>query len=297
MFEVKYFDKNYSTTSLLTKEKPILEQKPEYKIESKLFLPPNSERKGEGGLRTKGYFKKSYDNKPLISVVTVVYNGEKYLEQTIKSVIGQTYDNIEYIIIDGGSTDETLDIIKKHEDQIDYWVSEPDEGISDAFNKGILLATGEYLNFLNAGDLYINKHILQNMKKYFREPNKIVTAFSKFGRHTIPSEKPDNNDILFKKAYLSHQASFIHLELFKKYGLYSTSYNLRMDYEWWMRVLRENDFLFIDDIIIDYAEGGISGSNRFLFFKEEFQADLKYLPVKTAFPKMLRIMRDELWKK
>ena len=135
-------DENFSTTQLLTQEKPILEQNAEDKFETILFLPESENRKGEGGLRTKGYFKKSYDDKPLISIITVVFNGERYLEQTIQSVIDQTYDNVEYIIIDGGSTDGTLDIIKKYEDKIDYWVSEKDNGIYDAMNKGIKVCYG-----------------------------------------------------------------------------------------------------------------------------------------------------------
>jgi len=104
--EIVCLDKNYSTTRLVTKNKP------DEKSGTALFLPKNEERKGEGGLRIKGYFKKSYPNKPLITVVTVVFNGEKYLEETIKSIIEQTYDNVEYLIIDGGSTDNTLNIIK-----------------------------------------------------------------------------------------------------------------------------------------------------------------------------------------
>ena len=104
--ETVCLDKNYSTTRLVTKNKP------DEKSGTTLFLPKNEERKGEGGLRTKGYFKKSYPDKPLVTVITVVFNGEKYLEETIKSVVEQTYDNVEYLIIDGGSTDNTLNIIK-----------------------------------------------------------------------------------------------------------------------------------------------------------------------------------------
>ena len=100
-------------------------------------------------------------NNPLISVVTVSYNAVSVIEQTIFSVINQTYPNVEYIIIDGGSTDGTVDIIKKYADKITYWVSEPDKGIYDAMNKGIELATGEWINFMNAGDSFYSFSILE----------------------------------------------------------------------------------------------------------------------------------------
>jgi len=188
--------------------------KPEEKFETKLFLPIGEVRKGEGGLRTKGYFKFSYkyvnntwmivdyygntltkvpdeiDAKineyiqlteniaikelPLITVITVVYNGEKYLEQTIQSVINQTYPNVEYIIIDGGSTDGTIDLIKKYEDYIDYWVSEKDKGIYDAMNKGIEISFGNWLYFLNCNDLFLENNILSKVFKYFDKKNKAV---------------------------------------------------------------------------------------------------------------------------
>jgi DNA-binding NarL/FixJ family response regulator len=108
MTNIICLDEKYSTTRLATKEKPEIVNDPEDKFETVLFLPESESRKGEGGLRAKGYFKKSYDDKSLISIITVVFNGEKYLEETIQSVINQTYDNVEYIIIDGGSTDGTL---------------------------------------------------------------------------------------------------------------------------------------------------------------------------------------------
>lgn len=90
------------------------------------------------------------DIKPLITVITAVYNGEAYLEKTILSVINQTYENVEYIIIDGGSTDGTIDIIKKCESKINYWISEADNGIYNAMNKSIKLATSDWINFINA---------------------------------------------------------------------------------------------------------------------------------------------------
>jgi hypothetical protein len=125
------FKLNFPEFGIINSKIPAKEDE---KFDTYLFLPEGENRQGEGGLRIKGYFKKSLDNKPSISIITVVYNGEKYLEETIKSVITQTYDNVEYIIIDGGSTDGTLDIIKKYEDYIDYWVSEKDGGMYNAIN-------------------------------------------------------------------------------------------------------------------------------------------------------------------
>src|SRR5688500_14665300 len=94
------------------------------------------------------------ENTPLVSVITVVYYGEKYIDAVIKSVLNQTYNYIEYIIIDGGSSDNTISIIKKYERQISFWVSENDEGISDAFNKGITKARGEIIGIINSDDWY-----------------------------------------------------------------------------------------------------------------------------------------------
>ena len=129
-------------------------------------------------------------NNPLISVVTVSYNAVSTIEQTILSVINQTYPHIEYIIIDGGSTYGTVDIIKKYADKIAYWVSEPDKGIYDAMNKGIKVATGEWINFMNSGDcLYRNDTIEKILNKSSTTNNvsiiygKTMKIFEKYCRH------------------------------------------------------------------------------------------------------------------
>lgn len=150
----------YSTTSQMTIENPIIENLGGEKFEATPFVPEGEGGDRKGGLRAQGSFKISLIDKPLISVITVVFNGEQFLEKTLLSIINQTYDNVEYIIIDGGSTDGTLDVIRKYEHAIDYWVSEPDSGIFGAMNKGVDAATGDYVYFLNAGDHFYSTSTL-----------------------------------------------------------------------------------------------------------------------------------------
>ena len=128
-------------------------------------------------------------NYPLISVITVSYNAVLTIEQTILSVINQTYLNIEYIIIDGGSTDGTVNVIKKYADKIAYWVSESDKGIYDAMNKGIAYSHGEYCNFINAGDKFCSSSILKHVsEKSLRVPENFLRTQVISHRLQIPSE-------------------------------------------------------------------------------------------------------------
>lgn len=256
-------DENYSTTRLVTQEKPDIINKPEDKFESVLFLPEGENRKGEGGLRTKGYFKKSFDNKPLVSIITVVYNGEEFLEETILSVINQSYDNVEYIIIDGGSTDRTLDIIKKYEGYIDYWVSEKDRGIYDAMNKGIKLFRGQYIWFINAGDLLYNTDILKSIF------NISCTVDCYYGRTALIKNKTIRKitsipNVLSWKSMaqgmvISHQSIIFHR---KKVVLYNLTYNVVSDHDWIIQILKNCDSIINTDLTLSkYLLDGFSEAN------------------------------------
>ena len=109
-----------------------------------------------------------------ISVVTVCYNSVNTIEETMLSVLNQTYPDIEYIIIDGGSTDGTVDIIRKYAARLGYWISEPDKGIYDAMNKGIAAATGDYINFMNSGDMFASNDVLSSFKNFVSDDPEIV---------------------------------------------------------------------------------------------------------------------------
>ncbi len=283
MTDKLYLDKNFSTTQLLTKEKPAIENHPEDKLDSVLFLPENPERKGEGGLRTKGYFKKSYEDKPLISIITVVFNGEKHLEETIQSVINQSYDNVEYIIIDGGSRDGTLDIIKQYEDKIDYWVSEADRGIYDAMNKGISLASGEYIGFLNADDWYIKSvletiagsmsgyrydYYMTDVKIY--EDDRCQTIFT-------PSLKKYKRYMPF-----CHQGLFVKSKILRE-EKFDTDYKIAGDYDLVIKLLEKKyDYEYIEIVSANFRNGGISNTQNRIKDRERFKIHYSHFGFNTA---------------
>ncbi len=268
-------DEHYSTTKLLTQEKPILGNKTDDKVEPILFLPENDKRHGEDGLRTKGYFKKSYEDKPLISIITVVFNGEKYLEQTIQSVIHQSYGNVEYIIVDGGSTDRTLEIIQKYGNQIDYWISEKDTGIYDAMNKGISLATGDYIAFLNADDWYKEK-VLEKVA------HEIVTDEIEFLYADIDYAFDDGSSLPWKGntrtngTRIPHPACFIKAQLIKEED-FNMKYKIAADYEMILRLFHKNvKTKYINLVVANFRLGG--ASSTFLTTTiEHFLISEKYL--------------------
>ena len=238
---------------------------PKDKIESNLFLPKSKSRKGEGGLHTKGYFKKSYKDKPLVSIITVVLNGEEHLNKTLNSVINQTYENLEYIVVDGGSTDGTVDNIKKYEDKIDYWVCEKDNCLYDAMNKGIDIATGEWINFMNAGDEFYNYSVLMDLfNNQIHEEAEII-----YGNHEIIYPTGHHRFVkagiiknLWKGEQFSHQASFVKRNYLEK-NKFDHSKKIAADFELYYKALQNyTKFKFIDLTIAKFEAGGVSDVNR-----------------------------------
>jgi len=268
--EIFTLDSQYSTTRCVTHTQPTIENKPEDKINSVLFLPENPERKAKGGLRTQGYFKHTQADKPLISVITVVFNGAEYLEQTINSVIGQTYDNVEYIVIDGGSTDGTLDIIKKYEGQVDYWVSERDEGIYDAMNKGISIASGRWINFMNAGDWFIKKDIISLIK--FLDINAdLIYGDHEIRYSTIKKQIKTKNILeIFKGMIFCHQSMFISKKIHMKLPYKHKKYKIAADFDLIFNYIMSNEYsIFYTNSIISSIEAkGESNKNIFLTIRE-----------------------------
>ena len=249
-------DEHYSTTRLLIKKKHKIVNCSENKFE----IPMGERGISEGGLRTKGYFKSSYGSKPLISIVTVVYNGEKFLEDTIQSVINQTYDNIEYIIIDGGSTDGTVDIIEKYEDKIDYWVSENDDGIYDAMNKGIKKAYGELIGIINADDWY-EKYTIKTTVKSYIENNKpdVIYGLLRYIKDEHEYKIDAQHHDFLEERMIPHPTCFIKKEIYEQLNYYDLSYKSAADYDLLLRIKRFGYSLIkINSILANFRTDGIS---------------------------------------
>ena len=181
----------------------------------------------EGGIKVNHQVKITDKEKPLISIITVVKNNQRYLEETIQSVLSQTYKNYEYIIIDGGSKDETLKIIKKYDDKIDFWISEKDNGIYDAFNKGLSFAKGDLIGFVNSDDILTN-NALEILSKYYKKHSEIDFFFGAVKKHwgILHGYKPWKIYLSWG-FYSSHSTGFfIKKDAAKIVGEYNIKYKL-----------------------------------------------------------------------
>lgn len=270
-----------STVRNLVDEMPSFPRSPDAKVSKILFSPDQPGRLGEGGLRTQGKFKKSMPEKPLVSILTVVFNGAQYLEQTIQSVLKQGYDNIEFIVIDGASTDGTQEVIRKYEHAIDYWISEPDKGISDAFNKAVLLSSGDYLNFQGAGDLLVARDVVSRMMEGIDAQRDMlisgrVQRVKEHDHNEVLWVAPrrfspsfDKGSLLFRMS-LPHQGLLTNRRMFERYGLFDTNNVFSMDYEHLLRAYHEFPHVVMKDVVFSaWREGGV-GLGRYAEILKEY---------------------------
>jgi len=218
-----------------------------------------------GGLRTKGLIKQTKEGLPLITVVTVVRNGEKTIKETMMSVTGQTYGNIEYIIVDGGSLDGTIETIRRHEKWIDYWVSETDSGIYDAMNKAMNLATGDWIYFLGSDDVLYSENIIFDVVKCLNDVECIYygDVCFKYKRY-IYAGKFSKLKLLHKN--IPHQAIFYPKSVYKK-NSYLTKYKVLADYYYNISLFGNTTFEYMNCIVALYDDRGYSSQHKDIQFK------------------------------
>jgi len=229
----------------------------------------------EGGNRVNKIKKEFDNNKPIISVITIVLNGEKYLEECFKSLYKQKYKNIEHIVIDGGSTDKTIEIIKSYENKIEYWCQKKDKGIYDAFNLGMQLCRGDYIGFLNSDDKYSDNafiHLYNYITKY---PEKDF-IFGSVKKHwgILHGYKPYKIKWSWG-FYSSHSTGFfIKLNSAKIVGLYNLKYKYSSDYDYFFRMIVKHKLKGVgtkkDELFGYFRRGGFSSQINFIdhFFEE-----------------------------
>ncbi len=195
-----------------------------------------------------------------LTIITICYNIKDEIEKTCKSIVNQTWQDFEWIVVDGGSTDGTTDILKKYQNRMNVFISEPDKGIYNAMNKGILLAHGTWLNFMNGGDSFAADDVLEKVFK-----NTDYDADILYGDINLIYEngdvvaKPQPDNLEGSNYHFCHQASFIKKELFDKHGLYNENYRVVSDWEKFI-IFKTHDhkFLHLNMIISDYMLTGIS---------------------------------------
>lgn len=198
-------------------------------------------------------------DKPLVSIITVCLNSERTIEQTIQSVINQTYHNIEYIIIDGGSTDGTLEIINKYEDKISKLVSEKDEGIYDAMNKGLSFTTGEVIGIINSDDWY-ELDAVEAVVNAFLDDSHAKIVYGNInvydGNNFIRTRYPSPLKEIHTGMPIPHPSVFVIGKIYRKYG-FNTKYRVAADRELLLRLYSQNyRFIYINNNLANFRTGG-----------------------------------------
>ncbi|MFA5033573.1 MAG: glycosyltransferase family 2 protein [bacterium] len=206
-----------------------------------------------------------------VSIITVAFNSEKFIEHAINTVLSQTYKNIEYIIIDGGSIDGTINIIKKHKDKIAKFISEQDNGIYDAMNKGLKMATGDIIGILNSDDFYADNFVIETVVKNIKNENADSCwgdlfyvdkeNTSKIVRNWKSSQYSKNN---FGKGWMPpHPTFFVKKQIYEKYGYFNLDFRTSADYEIMLRFLEKYKIksCYIPKVLVKMRIGGKSNKN------------------------------------
>ena len=235
----------------------------------------------EGGLRCRGLYKtvSGNDNRPLITVIIAVRNGARHLEEALLSVLNQSYDRLELVVIDGGSDDESVDIIRRYEQGIDYWLSQPDGGVYEAFNKGVCLATGDWVCVLGADDHIAFEGTMTRMAAELA--NCADTVLLAYGDVAMVANDAERLCViapawLEAKSKLKHSMSLPYPGLmhrrawFDKYSLYDTAYRMAGDYEMLLRGWPDEDAMHVVGVlVVNMRTGGMSNSSTLAELSEK----------------------------
>ena len=204
------------------------------------------------------------NQEPLISVITVCYNSKNTIERTFKSILNQTYPNIEYIVVDGKSTDGTIELIKEYEKYFQKrnitfkWISEPDKGIYDAMNKGLTMATGELIGIINSDDYYENSALEIVATEYLKDSSYDVYhgLLKYYNSGKLSMIKGEDSSVL-PKHMIEHPTCFLKKKTYEKYGYFNCKYKYVADYELLCRIKKNGGkFKLIDKVIANFFDGG-----------------------------------------
>lgn len=239
---------------------------------------------------------------PKISIITVCLNGEKFIEQTIQSILSQSYPRMEYLIIDGGSTDRTVEIIRQYESRLAYWHSRPDRGIAHAFNLGLQQAQGDWLLYLNADDLLLGTTVLEQMVPHLKAHEDADVVF---GNMVSLTREEDPQPVPFCKVgghrwhwqefrrvnMIPHQAAFTRRDFFDRVGWFDESYRVAMDYEHFLRARDKLRAQFVPLRVVGMRTGGRCVSNLFNTLREFKRAQITH----QALPGWIATANHLIW--
>ncbi|MFC0271929.1 glycosyltransferase [Metabacillus herbersteinensis] len=230
-------------------------------------------------------------NNQKISIITACYNSESYIEETILSVINQTYSNIEYIIVDGASADGTMKIVEKYKEHIDTIISEPDNGNYEAYNKGIQASTADIIYFLNSDDYLYDEFVIENVAKYFMDNQQLSILYG----NVLIKDSKDNMEMLYGRRFElidfkygnmpPHQAFFVKKSLFDRFGLFDLNYEIASDFDFVIKCFKEeieNSFYLNKTIAVFRTGGGSTNyKTRVIGLKAKEQIIQKHFNVEV----------------